>query len=231
MAGPIRSKTARMQSGRSTRSAPWFSRALACSLAAHGLIYATVVISQTLEWKDLNGVAPRTPEVLMVARRSARMEERERELDIEIEIPRIIEMVDVVEEVAAEKPPEPVVEEQLDPLLEVDLLEELAAEALPTPVVEPVVEEPVGEESEPQRRVLESPVAVYPRLALMRRLEGSVVLILSVDAAGAVVDVELVESSGFGLLDRAAIAAARGYRFEEGEAELLVGKTITFQLP
>jgi len=77
---------------------------------------------------------------------------------------------------------------------------------------------------------LESPAAVYPGRAVLRGLEGTVHLTLTVDPSGAVIAVELVKSSGHGSLDRAAIEAARGYRFEPGEGSITVSKPFTFQL-
>ena len=65
----------------------------------------------------------------------------------------------------------------------------------------------------------------------MRRLEGTVVLEMTVDPSGGVVEVELVSTSGHGSLDRAAIKAAHGYRFEAGDGTLTVSKTFTFRLP
>ena len=53
----------------------------------------------------------------------------------------------------------------------------------------------------------------YPREAIRRGWSGTVRLRLSIDASGAVTAVELLSSSRHGLLDRAAIRAARTWRF------------------
>src|SRR5689334_12364485 len=54
--------------------------------------------------------------------------------------------------------------------------------------------------------------ALYPPEALAARREASVVLQLTIDAAGAVVDVAVIDSGG-GDFDRAAASAARAWRF------------------
>lgn len=56
------------------------------------------------------------------------------------------------------------------------------------------------------------PPPAYPRLARRRALEGTVWLLLEVAADGQPVAVRLEESSGHGILDDAALAAARGWR-------------------
>ncbi len=54
----------------------------------------------------------------------------------------------------------------------------------------------------------------YPPVAQRLRLEGDVVLRLSIDATGKVTDVALVKGLGRGGIDEAAIAAAKGARFK-----------------
>lgn len=54
----------------------------------------------------------------------------------------------------------------------------------------------------------------YPAVARRLRLEGDVVMRLSVDARGKVTDVELVKGLGRGDVDEAAMAAARTARFK-----------------
>ena len=231
MADLIQGKMPHPLRGRPAKPTHRFPKALAYSLAAHGLLYSAAVMISAAEWPVSEGVAPRTPELTMIARRPSRLESLPREIEPTTEIPIVIEVVDVLEEFPKHELPDTKAEEPQDPLLDVNPFEELELEPLPTPEVEPVPEEPVGEEPQPLRQLLESPVAVYPRMAIMRRLEGSVVLRMIFDASGALGKVELISSSGHGLLDRAAIAAARGYRFEEGEGRLTVSKTFTFRLP
>jgi periplasmic protein TonB len=60
---------------------------------------------------------------------------------------------------------------------------------------------------------LDNPRPVYPPAAIARGWQGKVVLRLSVDAEGRVDRVEIAEGSGFAVLDEAAAAAARQWRF------------------
>ena len=53
----------------------------------------------------------------------------------------------------------------------------------------------------------------YPEEARAQRMEGVVMLLVSVDAAGRVVSARLSQSSGHDVLDRAALAAIRTWRF------------------
>ncbi len=76
----------------------------------------------------------------------------------------------------------------------------------------------------------------YPPLALRRREQGRVVLRVTVSPAGGVIAVAVAQSSGSDLLDSAAMAAVRNWRFApatragvpvEGFAEA----PINFRLP
>ncbi len=60
---------------------------------------------------------------------------------------------------------------------------------------------------------------VYPAVAIARRLEGTVVLRLTVDASGRVADVEVVDSSGHAALDEAAVEAIRKWRGEPAQRD------------
>ncbi len=53
----------------------------------------------------------------------------------------------------------------------------------------------------------------YPEDARAQRIEGVVMLLVSVDAAGHVLSAQLSQSSGYDVLDRAALAAIRTWRF------------------
>ena len=63
-------------------------------------------------------------------------------------------------------------------------------------------------------RVIKTVTPVYPPLALENGIEGSVTLRVMVAPNNRIRSVEVVESSGSPLLDKAAIAAARQYRFQ-----------------
>jgi protein TonB len=74
----------------------------------------------------------------------------------------------------------------------------------------------------------ENPAPDYPELARLRRIQGTVVLQLAIDAAGRVAACELVRSSGSALLDTAARRAATRWRFDRGPG--VVEQPFTFRL-
>lgn len=53
----------------------------------------------------------------------------------------------------------------------------------------------------------------YPPDALRERASGKTILVISIDANGGVLDIQVLTSSGNRSLDRAAIQAARKWRF------------------
>ncbi len=226
-------KRARSLHGRHTEPLTWFPRALAYSLVVHGVLVTGAIYVSDIDRTGEVGVSNPTPEIAMAPRTPRQSDSifREREIELTTEVPPIMEFFVMVEKLPEREPLEPPLDETLDPLLEEEPFEDLELEPLPTPEVEAIPQEPVGEESEPVRRLLESPPAAYPQVAAMRHLEGTVVLRLIVDPSGRVVEVELVSTSGHGSLDRAAIAAANGYLFEAGEGALTVSKTFIFRLP
>ena len=59
-----------------------------------------------------------------------------------------------------------------------------------------------------------NPKPVYPRLAIKQRLQGDVILTVSIQPTGAVNRITLKRSSGFKLLDSAAMDAVRHWRYE-----------------
>ncbi len=73
---------------------------------------------------------------------------------------------------------------------------------------------PVADKSEPP---------VYPQIARVRGYEGRVLLRVSVSYKGRVLGVELIESSGFKVLDKAAVRAVRKWKFKPA---LKDGKTV-----
>jgi periplasmic protein TonB len=62
-------------------------------------------------------------------------------------------------------------------------------------------------------RLLLNPAPIYPSDALARRLEGTVILQVAVDASGGVTEVKLVRSSRVPSLDEAAQSAVRQWSF------------------
>lgn len=73
-----------------------------------------------------------------------------------------------------------------------------------------------------------NPAPNYPRRAVERRIEGAVMLALTIDAAGTVIDAKVTESSGSSLLDKAALAAVKAWRFAPGTKD---GKPEEMELP
>ena len=61
---------------------------------------------------------------------------------------------------------------------------------------------------------LKNPEPVYPKLARRRHQEGLVLLTVNVTAQGRVARIEVKKSSGFSLLDSAAVEAVRDWEFE-----------------
>ncbi|MBV8168681.1 MAG: energy transducer TonB, partial [Alphaproteobacteria bacterium] len=55
---------------------------------------------------------------------------------------------------------------------------------------------------------------VYPKIALQLGEEGTVILTIEISDGGQVTDATVLQTSGFGSLDQAAIKAARGWRFQ-----------------
>ena len=75
----------------------------------------------------------------------------------------------------------------------------------------------------------------YPKLARRRGQEGTVWLNVQVDTAGGVSDIQVLESSGFSQLDRAALKTVRRWQFiaarRDGQAEVSYVKIpVKFQL-
>lgn len=82
-----------------------------------------------------------------------------------------------------------------------------------------LTEDPAGTASEgeqiPVREVagVRNPLPAYPEAARLRGQQGSVGVRLRIDADGTVLRVEIVESSGYPLLDQAVVEALRRWRF------------------
>ena len=82
---------------------------------------------------------------------------------------------------------------------------------------------------------LTQPRFVYPPESERRGEQGTVVLLLEVDAQGRVAEVTVLSSSGYRALDRAAIEAARRWRFRPAlrgglPVESTVRAPVTFRL-
>src|SRR5690606_4544839 len=81
----------------------------------------------------------------------------------------------------------------------------------PAPPAPPAPTPNIGASVDPSSRSMNPPK--YPPAALRAGITGQVVLVIDVDASGNVLDVTVERSSRNRDLDRAAIAAARRWRF------------------
>jgi protein TonB len=80
-----------------------------------------------------------------------------------------------------------------------------------------------------------NPTPRYPRTARRRGYQGTVILEVLVDREGRVGDTRLSQSSGYGVLDRAAMASVKGWSFEPGKrgdekVDMWVMVPVRFQL-
>lgn len=98
------------------------------------------------------------------------------------------------------------------PLARLERRPEVVA-AEPAPPAQPAAAPAPRGEDRPLR-LLEGAPPAYPRASLRMQQEGSVLLELSVDASGRVVEVLVLESSGFERLDEAARRGVLDWRFE-----------------
>lgn len=90
-----------------------------------------------------------------------------------------------------------------------------AAPAVPSAPSAPV---PAAPTTAARVKAVDNPPPVYPELARRRGQQGRVLLRVAVDAAGSPAAVSVQESSGYALLDQAAITAVKGWIFEPARA-------------
>jgi protein TonB len=87
-----------------------------------------------------------------------------------------------------------------------------AAVAATEPSLASVLPAKAGDRARPESEIY-NPKPVYPLLARQRGQEGETLLRVNVDAAGRVLAVDVERSSGFSLLDDAAVKGVRQWRF------------------
>jgi len=80
-----------------------------------------------------------------------------------------------------------------------------------------------------------NPKPVYPTIARRRRYQGTTLLEVQVDSRGRVGELRVVQSSGYEVLDRAALTAVRDWLFEPGRrrdvrVDMWVRVPVRFQL-
>ena len=83
----------------------------------------------------------------------------------------------------------------------------------PTPAIRKIEAVAVGSDAVTPARPLVNRPPFYPTEAVRRGIEGKLVLKLTISASGAVSRVEVAESSGYRMLDDAAVAAVREWKF------------------
>jgi protein TonB len=81
----------------------------------------------------------------------------------------------------------------------------------PAPPAPPAPPTNIGSSVDPSSRANNPPN--YPREALRQGIEGTVVLLISIDAQGNVLDIKVERSSHNRDMDREAVQAARRWRF------------------
>lgn len=113
--------------------------------------------------------------------------------------------------VLATQPPE---EAKSSETVQAALLQPAPTAATPSPQTSPTAARPTEAPRPLRGRALSAAMAAltreefYPRAAIESGLEGRVVLLLNLSAAGTVTAVEIADSSGHAILDAAALAAA-----------------------
>jgi len=95
--------------------------------------------------------------------------------------------------------------------------------------------EPVDLPHDTTLRILKRIPPIYPARALMRKIEGWVRLELTIDTQGQVAEARVLDADPKGVFDRAALKAARRWRFEPGtdggrEQAVQVTQKIEFRL-
>lgn len=80
-------------------------------------------------------------------------------------------------------------------------------------------------------KLLSAPQPRYPLMALRRKLEGEVLLELSIRPDGSVGSARVISATPPGLFDQAAVAAAERWRFEQAAAPATTRQVLRFRLP
>lgn len=109
-----------------------------------------------------------------------------------------------------------ITEEKIEEKVEAEIGETVSNEEIQ--VVQPPVEEAVSTvitEAMPLYRI--NPEPEYPRMAKKRKFEGTVILSVHVNKEGIVDNLWIFESSGYNMLDNAAMKAVRDWTFVPGK--------------
>lgn len=198
----------------------WRCLALLVSLGAH---YAWLSYSDTVQLPQLSGGSQQLPVAMSISMVTVKPAPTPAPKQPPPEKPAepVAEVVEkpVINDKA--KKPVPVKQELPEPepaevVEEVD--EELIVDAVAEATSIEASDNPPGLESLPvindaAFRSRPTP-PVYPKLALRKRQQGEALVQALVDPEGATLEVKLVRSSGFALLDKSALKAVRGWQFE-----------------
>jgi len=123
----------------------------------------------------------------------------------------LIEAMLILPEIAAPPPEEPAEPVASDPVPVVEAPAVVAPVELPPPPSPPL---PVAAKAPPRAdlKPAAAPPRFYPREAVLRGLEGEVLVNVSTDASGRVREARLERGSGHAILDAAALAAVRSLK-------------------
>ncbi|MDR2239346.1 MAG: energy transducer TonB [Zoogloeaceae bacterium] len=102
----------------------------------------------------------------------------------------------------------PVTVQPTEPLLK-DTLAEPVAPTPPAPPADARRHSTASRPAQPAAQPKLSPIDFYPPEAIARGIEGEVRLLLTLDADGTILAIDIAASSGHAILDEAAIKAAR----------------------
>ncbi len=162
-------------------------------------------------------------------------EEKEPEEKVEIELDKPI-----IEEPIDEPLPEPefLIEDTPPdrPVHDEVWLSKILIRKQPTPpkatqekkTAEPV-QKPLLHTIEPKPLVGKNPPPDYPKFAIRNRLEGTTLLEVKVDDEGIVGDIRILHSSGYKILDEAAVRAVKHWRFDSGPGTAEIPIVFTLQ--
>ncbi len=242
-------QSARDAEFRGSPKRPGFLASLSASGALHALLFLFLAWTS---WNIFGGQGERHGDTIVsLAPRPVAPPEPPPEPNEPLALPKLADTPG--EPVIQDLPPPPPEEDEVHFTESVDTLPETFASLpldsiVPQPSNDPQVQQPP--EAEPQPRpseqstdtgtgdsppILQEGVApAYPAAALRLRWRGTVQLILVIDEAGRVRSAQVKHSSGHAVLDEAALAAVRGWRYSPAlragqPVAITVNKSITFR--
>lgn len=194
----------------------WRCLALLVSLGAH---YAWLSYSDTVQLPQLSGGSQQLPVAMSISMVTVKPAPTPAPKKPPAEPVKDVVEKPVIKDTA--KKPVPVKQELIEPEPA-----EVVEEAFEEPIVDAVAQATSIEASDNPPGLESLPVIndaafrsrptppVYPKLALRKRQQGEALVQALVDPEGATLEVKLVRSSGFALLDKSALKAVQGWQFE-----------------